>query len=42
MKPRLGDCTGDGGGGNGEKYVDERDDGDGGHDDSGTIRTSLW
>ena len=41
MKPRLGDCTGEGGGGSGEKYVDERELGEGGQDDSGNIRTSL-
>lgn len=41
VKQRLGDCTGDGGGGSGEKYVEERELGDGGQDDSGSIRTSL-
>lgn len=42
VKPRLGDCTGEGGGGSGEKYVDDLELGEGGHEDSGNILTSLW
>lgn len=40
VNPLLGDCTGDGGGGRGEKYVELLELGDGGQL-SGTIRTSL-